>query len=324
MKTTILPANYILPHMGDILGVLKKYGTEAGYTDLAAILGIRQTGPYKETKDGHSSSYSWTATPCGSDRSVYVSNDSGCPGQIISCANRFAGVRPVLMPSEQPIIKPKLTKLKDARGNVYENINVVHCGEYPQDVVYDDGYDIDKKMKEKVLSKGKHTGKVFTFDGTLPDAYNMGFNPISYNELGFRGRKFILLEARTEDESAVLQNDSFIICDKKYCIEVKPIEWLVDEKTGMWISKLNLFAGIQFDPTINDFSKNPFLKQYLAEHFDKEMLPSRQNIQQQSDPGEHEPTEPNNELGPWGQRLAILREQHFARQREVENGKTAD
>ena len=107
----------------------------------------------------------------------------------------------------------------------------------------------------------KKTGKVYTFDSlpASPVNFDKPIRPICYDELVYNNQKYIRLWEN---------------CDRYLWIKVEPITWLIDEKTGLLISKKILLSGIRFaerSSDISDFSKSD-MKYYLDNFMAYEIL----------------------------------------------------
>jgi len=246
------------------LDVIKKYGRTAKPTDLAAILG-NTTSEY-----GSTSSF-WTSSSTGkwvySNRVFcleYAGDEMAWPPPLW----RQPSVRPVLRPTETAKLQPTVRK-KSVNG-----VDVVEYGEYPQTVANDK---TSERLESLHGSGYLHpTGKNYTFDSvaSIRD-YEAPFKATSYPEYELDGRKYIRVLGYPNEGCSELSTRKQVEDGKPYWVQVQPIEWLVD-KSGTWVSKKCLLAGIQFDTKKEyngDFSKT-FMKKYLDTYFAKEIEPS--------------------------------------------------
>ena len=129
-----------------------------------------------------------------------------------------------------------------------DGILEVEYGEYPQTLVdsktqnkLEKIYLLEQLKKEEYRTKMKKTGKVYTFDRlpASPVNFNKPIRPICYDELVYNNQKYIRLWEN---------------CDRYLWIKVEPIIWLIDEKTGLLISKKILLSGIRFAERLSDTS----------------------------------------------------------------------
>ena len=120
---------------------------------------------------------------------------------------------------------------------------------------------ITELKKEEYRTKMKKTGKVYTFDRlpASPVNFNKPIRPICYDELVYNNQKYIRLWEN---------------CDRYLWINVEPITWLIDEKTGLLISKKILLSGIRFAERLSDTSdfSNSDMKYYLDNFMKYEIL----------------------------------------------------
>ena len=151
-------------------------------------------------------------------------------------------------------------------------LNVYQYGTFPQDLADPEiGPVLTYFFKKDQL---RLTGRSFTFDGVMLNSSNLAFDPLTYPEYVLDGKKYIRVVAQKADAESVLSNGQLLQENKLYWIEVKPIDWLFDEKSQIYISKKALFAGLTFNDTLTyngDFSKT-FLNHYLNTYFSQEIL----------------------------------------------------
>ena len=243
------------------LDVMKKYGTAVAPTDLAILLGSIMSWDIYHTSEGDLSCFSWSVSSDG-DGDVHSVHCNG--GEYWnSMIERDISVRPALPPFEVSKITPK--EVKTING-----IRIAEYGEYPQTVVEEHiGGELERLLESKSLQP---TGKNYTFDSVGLRNYDTPFKATSYPEYELNGKKYIRVPGCPDDSESHLSTGEKVAKKKPYWIQVQPIEWLVD-KSGIWVSKKCLFAGIQFDTKEKydgDFSKT-FMKHYLDTYFAKEM-----------------------------------------------------
>ena len=240
------------------LDVMKKFGTKVAPTDLAVLLGGYTD--YSPTMDGKYTCCAWTTS---SRRwvDVYCVGYNGGRGHM-SPDTHSVPVRPALSPSETEKL------VLNGHKTVKNGVEILKYGEYPQTIANND---ISAQLERLYQSQSLHPrGKIYTFDSFDPNYYDPRFRKTTYSEYELDGKKYIRVIGRSSDSH--LSNGEKVKGGRAYWVEVQPIEWLVD-KSGTWVSKKCLFAGIQFDTGKyydGDFSKT-FMKKYLDTYFAKEM-----------------------------------------------------
>lgn len=246
------------------LEIFKYYGKRTAVTDLAVTLGALMVSDVK-TSEGDLSGYVWTSSPYQNKYTVAVAYD-GEFSYNYPYIRRHA-VRPVIRAKEMPVFGQDRIQLHNKRF-----LNVYQYGSFPQDLADPEiGPVLTYFFKKDQL---RLTGRSFTFDGVMLNSSNLAFDPLTYPEYVLDGKKYIRVVAQKADAESVLSNGQLLQENKLYWLEVKPIEWLFDEKTQIYISKKALFAGITFNDTLTysgDFSKT-FLNHYLNTYFSQEVL----------------------------------------------------
>jgi hypothetical protein len=154
-------------------------------------------------------------------------------------------------------------------------VQIVEFGEYPQTIAPENvGRELEQSYERGQLQT---TGKKYTFDGEKYDAYSNPFKPEEYAEYQHKGKRYIRVEAKPYGgDYSVLSNGKTLQTDEACWIEVQPIEWLKDP-SGVMVARQALFSGVQFDRKKHydgNFA-NTDMKQYLQNHFAKEMMAGR-------------------------------------------------
>ena len=256
------------------LEVIRKYGTKAAITDLCILTGSRLwEGTIDEDKSlaGRTGCF-WTISyDNGNDvRSVHYNGNMHCQFRNERCG----AVRPVLQSS---VI---FSQISPNRVRGYNGTEEVEYGEYPQNAA-------DSKMQNILESLYNNigmnkTGRSYTFDSVKFDDYDTGFKPVTYEEYEYRGKRYIRIKANIYEPAYRRGNYKFKLSngveyrDGDYVwVEVSPVKWLVDDKTGILISKKGLVSGIRFlNKSTNykgDFSKTE-MKEYLDRYMSKELF----------------------------------------------------
>ena len=149
-------------------------------------------------------------------------------------------------------------------------------GEYPTNVVSDS----TSNTLERDLRRLTKTGKTYTFDTHKWNENDETYSPKSYEEYEQNGKRYVRIEcyAFTEDDNTPLSDGQSRKNGDAVWLEVEPVTWAVDEKTGIPLSINGLYSGIQMldkgEKYDGDFSKTR-QKKYLDEVFEKDIEPSR-------------------------------------------------
>ena len=251
---------------GRQLDVLEKYGTRSAITDLVIL-----TGGYCED------SCSYMAPDDNSLKGrtgwVYTRSSAG-DGDVRGVdkdGSRFhryrykrnGAVRPALLSSFI------FSQISPNRVRGYNGTEEVEYGEYPQ---YAPDSDVQRRL-ENEYQRGnlRQTGRDYTFDKTEYDDYSQYFQPVTYEEYDYNGKKYIRIRANSDygSNSFKLSNGESYRNGDYVWVEVSPVKWLVDDKTQTLVSKRGLLAGIRFhtdDKSYNgDFSTTD-MKEYLDKH----------------------------------------------------------
>ena len=248
------------------LKVIKKYGTKAAITDLCIL-----TGGYlcEDNIDEDSSltgrtGYFWTRSDDGN--TVLAVDGDGYRG-FIGRNRRVCAVRPALQSS---VIFSQISSNRRVRG--YNGTEEVEYGEYPQNAADL----IRQNILESEYNRGMNkTGRSYTFDSVKTDGYNRGFKPVTYEEYEYQGKKYIRIKANFDyfyHDGLMLSNGGTYRDGNYVWVEVSPVKWLIDDKTGILISKKGLVSGIRFLDERIDY-KGDFSKTEMKEFLDKYMLP---------------------------------------------------
>ncbi len=252
----------------EALDVIKAYGTKVAPTDLAIVLG-GWLGSAGCTLEGDRSGYIWTASgllDLGLVRTITHAGDK-C---YYYPNRRRDGVRPVL--SKKETDKITLAEIHDLVLTNEITVKVALYGDYPQKSVK---LNLSELLEEMYHNKElKKTKRFFTFDTAGLTDYETGLKAKKYFVYEHQGKKYIRVEGRPADSDSILSNGKDVQLGEPYWIEVLPIEWLVDEATGIWISKRALVSGIRYgkDDTYDGRFEKTDMYSYINNYFVKEFL----------------------------------------------------
>lgn len=233
----------------------KEQGTKAAATDLASLMGVRNTsyGNYLD-EDGEEIEYVsyYTAELDGLCEMNYIV--TGCGDTMLHrFDDKSIGSRPVITYS---LIKEHCIEEILDDGRI-----MVDFGEYPQMVVKNiEQYALDKKLANNELTK---TEQSFTLNGEKYFVYECN------------GRKFIQYTCTTKVDS-ILSNYEAIKENKPYWVEVSPITWIVDKEKDVAVSNYVLFGGMEFTKNERYFFdefEDSIVGKYLNNEFLDEITP---------------------------------------------------
>ena len=249
------------------LDIFKAYGTKVALSDLAIVLG-GWLGSDGVTIEGDRSGYIWTASglDLGLVRTITHAGDK-C---YYYPNRRRDGVRPILTKFETEQITPD--EIKEVVLPNEEKVLVALFGTYPQKSVRSKKNELLEKLYQN--KEIKRTKRYFTFDIAGLTQYEIGLVPKKYFVYEHESKKYVRIEGRPADSDSILSNGKDVQIGEPYWLEVLPIEWLIDKKTGIWISKKALLSGIRFgkDDAYDGRFNRTDMKSYLDKYFSKEIM----------------------------------------------------
>lgn len=248
------------------LEVIRKYGIKAAITDLCVL-----TGGYCEDTDynidedrsltGRTSRF-WTRSDDGNNDVCVVDKNSS---RFYTYRFRRHGVvRPALQSS---VI---FSQISPNRVRGYNGTEEVEYGEYPQNAA-------DSRMQnilESEYNRGMNkTGRSYTFDSVKFDDCDTRFKPVTYEEYEYQGKKYIRIKANSDfgGNKFKLSNGVEYRKGDYVWVEVSPVKWLIDDRTGILISKKGLVSGIRFLDKRTNY-KGDFDRTEMKEYLDRYML----------------------------------------------------
>lgn len=254
---------------GRQLDVLKKYGTKSAITDLVVLTGgycedrCTYMAPDDSSLKGRTG-WVYTRTP-SSNGNIFAVYEDGSRTYDYRF-ERTGAVRPALLSS---VI---FSQISSDRVRGYNGTEEVEFGEYPQ---YAPDSDMQRRL-ENEYQRGalRTTGRDYTFDKTRYDEIDRYFQPVRYEEYGYNGKRYIRVKANP-DYSHIrefeLSNGEYYQNGDYVWVEVSPVKWLIDDRTGILISKRGLVSGIRFH-TRNRSYNGDFSTTDMKEYLDKYML----------------------------------------------------
>lgn len=249
------------------LEVISKYGTKSAITDLCVLTGsyLCENTKYNIDEDRSltgRTSWFWTRSDDG-DNDVRAVDNYGDRDYSYRCA-RYAVVRPALQSS---VI---FSQISPNRVSGYNGTEEVEFGKYPQNAA-------DSRMQNILESEYKRgmnkTGRSYTFDSAKSYDDNAGFKPVTYEEHEYQGKEYIRIKANFGfgGNKFMLSNGVEYRNGDYVWLEVSPVKWLIDDRTGILISKKGLVSGIRFLDKKTDY-KGDFDRTEMKEYLDKYMV----------------------------------------------------
>ena len=233
------------------LEVIRKYGTRAAVTDLCVLTGSDFCN-------------FWTRSDNGNGE-VRIVNGYGDRVSKHLIDGNASAVRPVLQSS---VI---FSQISPNRVRGYNGTEEVEYGEYPQNAA-------DSRMQNILESEYNNrgmnkTGRSYTFDSVKYDYYDTEIKPVTYEEYEYQGKKYIRIKANFCYEFGKFKLSNGVkYRDSDYVwVEVSPVKWLIDDKTGILISKKGLVSGIRFFGK-STFYEGDFDRTEMKEYLDEYML----------------------------------------------------
>lgn len=249
------------------LEVIRKYGTKAAITDLCVLTGsyLCEDTDYNIDEDSSlkgRTSWFWT-------RSDDNANDVRAVAEDGNMYDRYSHIRHGVV---RPVLKSSVifSQISPNRVRGYNGTEEVEYGEYPQ-------YAADSRMQsilELEYNRGmKKTGRSYTFDSVKYDDYCTGFKPVTYEEYEYQGKKYIRIRANSDfgGNKFKLSNGAFYRDDDYVWVEVSPVKWLIDDRTGILVSKIGLVSGIRFLGRNHNY-KGAFSRTEMKEYLDRYMI----------------------------------------------------
>ena len=249
------------------LEVMRMYGTKAAITDVCVLTGgyLCEDTDYNIDEDSSlkgRTGWFWT-------RSDDNYNDVRAVGELGGRDNGFRYLRDgVVRPALQSSVI--FSQISPNRVRGYNGTEEVEYGEYPQ-------YAADSRMQsilESEYNRGMNkTGRSYTFDSVKYDDYDTGFKPVTYEEYEYQGKRYIRIRANSDFGGNKFKLSNGVEYRDGDCVwlEVSPVKWLIDDRTGILVSKLGLVSGIRYLDRNHNYKGN-FSSTEMKEYLDKHMI----------------------------------------------------
>ena len=159
-----------------------------------------------------------------------------------------------------------IPKYKDIYG-----ITKMEYGYYPQNVVPTNTQ--EELEKAYINEKLQYSGNVYTIDENKCEDENIPFSPIALEEYQYSGKSYVRTMINSKNGKVILSNGIVYNNGSYVWLEVKPIVWLVDEKTKTMLTEKILFAGIRYSENEKSANFNKIeIKSFINEYWSKEIL----------------------------------------------------
>lgn len=192
-----------------------------------------------------------------------------CKEEFCDKTSRHATIRPIIV-SENLLEQIPKENYEDFYFDTFCSVPIVKFGEYPQFVPCNEIQQIlEMSYKNNKLIKA---GKTYTFDSSKVHDNNSPFIPITYEEYEYDCKKYVRIQANSfyENRKFELTNHELYKNGDYVWVEVLPVRWLKDEKTGTLISLISLVSGIRFmdnkrkyNGNFNETEVYSFLNNYM-------------------------------------------------------------
>ena len=255
------------------LEVFQKYGLKMKVTDFSLLTGGQAYQLKEKVALGseadpqilreRTSSY-WTRTITEEGNVRYI-NHLGYDN-ISSPNQRYHLIRPMLYPTEE--LLPHLTAKRVNAQGVIE----VPYGSYPQDAL--DYYENMQLERAYNNNQTKETGNFYTIDEKSYLFSPFGTHLIRLKEYQYLENRYIRLKTPTFSDGRFfnLSNGQGYCPERIQWLKVSPIVWLMDEPTGILVSKRGLLSGIAFHLTENTSYEASMMAHFIESHLSKEIL----------------------------------------------------
>lgn len=269
----------------DEIDVFKKMGLKAEMTPLALLTGGKRVylGNAQELDKINDGWYLALAKRNGGVGNSILEIGDRHNREVALPRCRTNAIRPV-------IYAPLLIEILSLKAIINDyGIEEVEFGEYPQEIA-------SEKM-QKELSKAQLnnklllTGNTYTFDSTNINYLNQKFQPVTYDEYEYLGKKYINLQINHCETSGYLFLRNKVYMNGAYVwMEVRPVTWFIGthlkaesaRNEKVLVSKKSLLAGIRVNDkySVSDLFKytemqwylNNYMKHDLFQNVDKNKL----------------------------------------------------
>ena len=247
------------------LDIFKKINITSTVTDFAILTGAAFLGDRNETdlnEINNRVGYYWTKTQCKNGVNV-VDFDGDVEYESIRIHNNC--IRPVL---------ENVDKLRQMYGFNFQGVDYkyFYFGEYPQKVASSLTQQSLEEMYKNKSNDLVKTEKTYTLE-----TGQSFIKPVVLDEYIYKNKKYVRVKANScyFRESYTLSNGKEYKDDDYVWVEVLPIKWIYDIKSGLAISERLLLSGIIFHKYDydGDFQRT-VIKQYIDNHFSNDIIPS--------------------------------------------------
>ena len=288
------------------IDIISKKGGRCAISDFAILLGAYVSNQYFIEDDSSLKGRTtwWWTRSSDVDGNVRDVNKVG-RRYWDNAGKRCGAIRPALPFSSTSDISPNGVR---GRSGFLE----VEYGEYPQ-------YAVDTRLartldSEYSAGRLKKTGKTYTTDSRVWNAYSESFKAREHHEYEYNGKKYVKVKYVDTNSCKLSNGESYQIGNEVW-VEVAPIKWLVDEKSRLMLSKTCLASGIRFcnaGQYRGDFERSE-MYMFLNTYFAKDITPTvvHEMTPEEKAQYEEEQTQTEKRRNPYGLKFGQVSEEEI-------------
>lgn len=288
------------------IDIISKMGGRCAISDFAILLGAYVSNQYFIEDDSSLKGRTtwWWTRSSDVDGNVRDVNKVG-RRYWDNAGKRCGAIRPALPFSSTSDISPNGVR---GRSGFLE----VEYGEYPQ-------YAVDTRLartldSEYSAGRLKKTGKTYTTDSRVWNAYSESFKAREHHEYEYNGKKYVKVKYVDTNSCKLSNGESYQIGNEVW-VEVAPIKWLVDEKSRLMLSKTCLASGIRFcnaGQYRGDFERSE-MYMFLNTYFAKDITPTvvHEMTPEEKAQYEEEQTQTEKRRNPYGLKFGQVSEEEI-------------
>ncbi len=257
----------------DEIDVFQKMGLKTTMTPLALLTGgeradLGNANDYDKINEGW---YLALAKRDGGFKKVVLAIGDRHNCEVTLPRYRTNAIRPVIY--APPLFIEKLSL--NARLNDY-GIEEVEFGEFPQEIASG----MQRKLNKAQLNNQLlFTGNTYTFDSTNINYLDQKFQPVTYDEYEYLGKKYINLRINHGD---VFIKNKLYVNGTHVWMEVSPVTWFIGTHLNaesarnekVLVSKKSLLAGIRVNDKyfVYDLFKDTEMRWYLDNYMKHDLF----------------------------------------------------
>ena len=250
------------------LGIIERYGMKSAVTDFSISLGTNYSNEDFtigcKSLENRTGEY-WTSNLTENNLIKTITFMGTIRERNTKCRN--IGAR-ILVNYEDISTIPQYTNIN--------GITKLEYGYYPQKVA---PTNTQEELEALYINeKLQFTGNIYTIDGAEYEEENKPFLPIALAEYQHKEKSYVRVMVKSKNNKVMLSNGIIYNNGNYVWIEVKPIVWLVDEKTKTMLTEKILFAGMKYSEKENGVAfSNSEIKRFINEIWVNEILQKESN-----------------------------------------------